>query len=137
MKKKLFLGLLILFAGQMFAQPMENPIQGTEYEVSFEDTPHLALRTPHPTSNSVEIQQDSSLNQKDPVIAWLIAFPAGMLGLHRVYLGTDVKTVLLYIVTAGGFLGIVPMVDWILLLKGIQNGDISKYERNKRFIMWL
>ena len=75
--------------------------------------------------------------KKDPVIAWLISFPTGMLGLHRAYLGTSTTTVILYIVTAGGILGIVPMIDWILLLRGIQNGDISKFVGNRRFIMWL
>jgi len=75
--------------------------------------------------------------KKDPVIAWLISFPAGMLGLHRAYLGTSGRTVLLYIVTAGGFLGIVPMIDWILLLRGIQTGDISRFVGNRKFIMWL
>ena len=84
--------------------------------------------------NDSTIQQ---LNTKDPIIAWLISFPTGMLGLHRAYLGTDTKTVILYIVTAGGIFGIVPMIDWILLLRGIQNGDISKFVGNRRFIMWL
>ena len=84
-----------------------------------------------------EMDTNSQLKEKDPVIAWLISFPTGMLGLHRAYLGTSTTTVILYIVTAGGILGIVPMIDWILLLRGIQNGDISKFVGNRRFIMWL
>jgi len=77
------------------------------------------------------------LKEKDPIIAWLISFPTGMFGLHRAYLGADTKTVLLYIVTAGGIFGIVPMIDWILLLRGIQDGDISRFVGNRRFVMWL
>ena len=82
-------------------------------------------------------QFNSQLIEKDPVIAWLICFPTGMLGLHRAYLGTSATTVILYIVTVGGIFGIVPMIDWILLLKGIQDGDISRFVGNRRFVMWL
>jgi len=84
-----------------------------------------------------EMDTNSQLKEKDPVIAWLISFPTGMLGLHRAYLGTSTTTVILYIVTAGGILGIVPMIDWILLLRGIQDGDISRFVGNRRFVMWL
>jgi len=80
---------------------------------------------------------NSQLKEKDPVIAWLISFPTGMLGLHRAYLGTSTTTVILYIATVGGVFGLVPMIDWILLLRGIQNDDISKFVGNRRFIMWL
>ena len=79
----------------------------------------------------------SPLKEKDPIVAWLISFPTGMLGLHRAYLGTSTTTIVLYIVTVGGVFGIVPMIDWILLLKGIQNGDISKFIGNRKFIMWI
>jgi TM2 domain-containing membrane protein YozV len=88
-------------------------------------------------SNSQLLVLNSSLKEKDPIIAWLISFPGGMLGLHRAYLGTSTQTIILYIITAGGVFGIVPTLDWILLLKGIQNGDISKFINNRRFIMWL
>ena len=88
---------------------------------------------------SIEPLNDSTiqhLTTKDPVVAWLLSFPVGMLGLHRVYLGAGSRMAVLYIVTAGGFFGIVPMIDWILLLRGIQDDDISQFVNNRRFIMW-
>ena len=88
-------------------------------------------------TNSQFSTLNSQLKERDPILAWLISFPVGVLGLHRAYLGTDTKTVILYIITAGGVFGIVPMIDWILLLKGIQDGDISKFVNNRKFIMWL
>ena len=119
MKKTLFL-IVLFFATKTHAEiSMLQPL-------TFEIDTNCQLST-----------VNGQLKEKDPVIAWLISFPTGMLGLHRVYLGTSTTTVILYIVTAGGFLGIVPMIDWILLLRGIQNGDISKFVGNRRFIMWL
>jgi TM2 domain-containing membrane protein YozV len=117
---KIFFLLLLFFAGKMQA------------EITLLEPKNFELDT-----NSQFSILHSQLSEKDPIIAWLIAFPGGMLGLHRIYLGTDTKTVILYIATLGGVLGLVPMIDWIHLLKGIQNGDISKYIGNKKFIMWL
>ncbi len=86
------------------------------------------------------VQADTLLmpsHGKDPIVAWLINFPGGMLGLHRWYLGAKPRVMIWYIVSIGGFFGIVPMVDWILLLQGIQKGDISPYVNNSKFLMWL
>jgi hypothetical protein len=41
-----------------------------------------------------------------------------------------------YIFTCFGIFGIVPLVDWIVLLIGLVNDDISKYEDNDKFFMW-
>ena len=40
-----------------------------------------------------------------------------------------------YILTCGGC-GIVATVDWIVLLIGLINNDISKYVNNPKFFMW-
>ena len=119
MKKTLFL-ILLFFATKTHAEI--SILQPLNFEI---DT-NCQLST-----------VNSQLKEKDPVVAWLISFPAGMLGLHRVYSGTSTTTVILYIVTAGGILGIVPMIDWILLLRSIQTGDSSRFVNNRKFIMWL
>jgi hypothetical protein len=41
-----------------------------------------------------------------------------------------------YILTCGGIFGIVPFVDWIVLLIGLVEDDISKYVNNPKFFMW-
>jgi TM2 domain-containing membrane protein YozV len=125
---------LVFLTGKFQAQSLSIEMQ--------EDSENSRVPTQISTLEPIQIDSSflifhSSLKEKDPVIAWLISFPGGMLGLHRVYLGTSTKTVLLYIFTVGGVFGIVPMIDWILLLQGIQNGDISKYIGNRKFIMWL
>jgi TM2 domain-containing membrane protein YozV len=129
MKKIIFITILIFAKYANAETSMFEPLN-VETDTN---SPFFILHSSLENNDST-IQQ---LNSKDPIIAWLISFPGGMLGLHRVYLGTSTKTVILYIVTAGGVFGIVPMIDWILLLKGIQNGDISKYVNNRKFIMWL
>ena len=146
MKKTIIIAILF-FAGKMQAEITLMCIQDCEQERHSERSEesagkqNLFVSEKDISEQILRYAQDDTTNQltnsRDPVVAWLVSFPAGMLGLHRVYLGTDAKTVLLYIATAGGFLGIVPMMDWILLLRAIQNGDVSRYVNNKRFIMWL
>ncbi len=73
--------------------------------------------------------------EKDPVIAFILAWFIGPLGIHRAYLGTSTGTIIGYILTLGGC-GIVAFVDWVVLLIGMINNDISKYVDNPSFFMW-
>ncbi|SFC82506.1 TM2 domain-containing protein [Flexibacter flexilis DSM 6793] len=72
---------------------------------------------------------------KNPLVAFLLSWFLGYLGIHRAYLGTATGVVIGYILTCGG-LGIVATIDWIVLLIGVIDDDISKYENNKKFFMW-
>ena len=72
---------------------------------------------------------------KNGWIAFIICWFVGSLGIHRAYLGTATGVIIGYILTCGG-LGIVTLIDWIVLLLGAVNGDVSKYEDNKKFFMW-
>ena len=142
MNRTLFLVTLVLLAGKAQAQDslVEYEVRGSGYEV-VSPQEHLAPISEifsEPVLYTTEQLNDSMIqrfNTKDPIIAWILSFPAGFIGLHRAYLGSP-KTMLLYIATVGGVFGIVPMIDWILLLKGVQEGDISQFEGNQRFLMW-
>jgi TM2 domain-containing membrane protein YozV len=76
----------------------------------------------------------SASNQKDPVVAILLDFFLGGLGVHRFYLGTKPLTGIGYILTCGGIFGIVPLIDFIVLI--IDHDDISPYIDNPKFFMW-
>ena len=138
-KTYIFVIIWLCFFGAMQAGQIEWSETELRYHLEQENS-STTLEITMLEPRHLEIEADYSpiqLKEKDPVIAWLIAFPGGMLGLHRLYLGTNTQTIILYIATVGGVLGLVPMIDWILLLQGIQKGDISKYIGNKKFIMWI
>jgi len=71
---------------------------------------------------------------KDAIVAIVLDFFLGGFGIHRFYLGTETLTGLGYILTCGGIFGIVPLVDFIVLI--IDNKDISPYINNPKFFMW-
>jgi TM2 domain-containing membrane protein YozV len=74
------------------------------------------------------------MEEKDPLVAILLDFFLGGLGIHRFYLGTKTMTGLGYILTCGGIFGVVPLIDLIVL--AINYDDISPYVDNPKFFMW-
>lgn len=94
------------------------------------------------TPASMEIQgyQDATLNlgmSPRPVVAFILATVpvTNWLAVHRMYMGTSPLAVILHIVTGEGF-GIVGVLDWVALLVGTINNDISAYCNNGRWWMW-
>lgn len=77
---------------------------------------------------------NSTVKAKDPLLAIVLDFFLGGLGVHRFYLGTKVMTGIGYILTCGGFFGIMPLVDLIVL--AINYDDISQFVDNPKFFMW-
>ncbi len=72
---------------------------------------------------------------KSAIMAWVLCWLLGYLGVHRLYLGSNIGVFLGYLLTAGGC-GILWTVDYILLFIGLINDDIGDYEDCTRFFMW-
>jgi TM2 domain-containing membrane protein YozV len=71
---------------------------------------------------------------KDAIVAIVLDFFLGGLGIHRFYLGTETLTGIGYILTCGGIFGIVPLIDFVVLI--INNKDIGAFVNNPKFFMW-
>lgn len=62
-------------------------------------------------------------------------FPFGILGLHRIYLGTKPYMPFVYVGTLGGCFGILPLIDFIAIL--FTNDETLKhFENNPKVFMW-
>ena len=72
--------------------------------------------------------------EKNFTTALLLNFFLGGLGIHRLYLGTKPLTWIGYILTCGGIVGIVPLIDLVVLI--VHSDDISPYIDNTKFFMW-
>ena len=75
------------------------------------------------------------LNRRKKIIASILAFPFpfGIIGLHRIYLGSKPYVPLAYIASLGGEIGIIPFIDFIVL---VTTKDVKKYQDNPNLIMW-
>lgn len=72
-----------------------------------------------------------------PIVAFILSVipVTSWLAVHRMYMGTSPLAVILNIVTGAGF-GIVYVVDWVVLLIGVLDNNISRYCGNGRWLMW-
>ena len=57
----------------------------------------------------------------------------GLFGMHRLYLGTDIKVPIAYTLTFGGG-GILWLVDLAML---VASPDIESFKNNPHFFMWI
>jgi TM2 domain-containing membrane protein YozV len=74
---------------------------------------------------------------KKKLTAAVLAFPLpfGIFGGHRIYLGSKPVVPLFYIATAGGCFGILPFIDFCVIL--LSDGEmLQKFENNDRIFMW-
>jgi TM2 domain-containing membrane protein YozV len=138
-KKRLLLGL--------FALVLSLSVFGNNYRVDdkqldaiFNNGTEISLidfnfMTPG-TSSPTFITNERVNN--DALISWIICWVVGEFGVHRHYLGTKPTMWAIYTFTVCGIFGIVPFVDWwVLLIDGIINDNISPYQNNEKFFMWL
>jgi len=73
---------------------------------------------------------------KSPIAAFVISWLIGWSAIHRVYLGGTPLLIVGYILTFGGFFGLLWLGDTIVLLISVFNDDLGKYEGSDAFIMW-
>jgi len=87
--------------------------------------------------DSIRQTQAGADNDKKRVIAALLAFPVpfGMLGLHRIYLGTDPWVPVVYIITFGGGAGVLPLIDFFEIVFS-SDEQFKSYEHNPKIFMW-
>ena len=71
-----------------------------------------------------------------PIASFLLCTFLGEFGVHHHYMGTRPWMWAIYVFTGFGIFGIVPLVDWVMLLIGLVDDDISPYVGNTRFFMW-
>lgn len=77
-------------------------------------------------------------NTSKVLIAWVVDWVGlGAFGIHRYVLGTKGSMWAIYTFTVCGIFGIVPLVDWwVLLIDGLILDHGDKYVDNPKFFMW-
>lgn len=87
-----------------------------------------------PADTSKAGDKEIVYHKKHRLVAALLAFPLGVFGLHRIYMHTSPLVPLVYIATFGGLFGVLPFIDFVLILL---NKDIHlTYTSNPHIFMW-
>lgn len=93
-------------------------------------------------ADNLQLHKDSKLalkyaaafHENKRLTAAMLTFALGMLGVHRLYLGTKPWIPAVYLLTFGGGFLILPLIDLGVILF---SKDISQYEHNDRVLMWV
>lgn len=79
-------------------------------------------------------RKKQKLNKKITAAVLAFPFPFGMVGLHRIYLGTKPYVPVAYIATLGGVFGILPLIDFFAITC---DKDFDQYRDNGKVFMWI
>lgn len=79
-------------------------------------------------------KKKQKLNKKITAAVLAFPFPFGMVGLHRIYLGTKPYVPVAYIASLGGVFGILPFIDFCNIMF---NKDFDQYRDNGKVFMWI
>ncbi len=136
MKKLLMMVVLALFAltSVQESHAAEYKLNEERIDALFETATESDFNLLAETTMNKPNFQTMAMEEKDPMVAILLDFFLGPIGVHRFYLGTKPMTGIGYILTCGGIFGVVPFIDLIML--AIDYDDISKYVDNPKFFMW-
>ena len=78
--------------------------------------------------------QKQKLNKRITSAVLAFPFPFGMVGLHRIYLGTKPHVPVAYIASLGGVFGILPFIDFCAITFG---KNFDTYRDNGKVFMWV
>jgi TM2 domain-containing membrane protein YozV len=87
---------------------------------------------PHPIFSFLREKKKSSRKLTAAFLAF--PFPFGIVGLHRIFLGTAPYVPVVYIATAGGVFGLLPLIDFIMI---VAEKDMARFMGNRQVFMWV
>lgn len=137
---KKFFVFCALFVGLTFVANATNAnyyISDSSVDQLFAQSTEISLLNVDFNNLMTNNASQTVVQEKNAVVAWALCWVVGGFGIHRHYLGTKGSMWAIYTFTCFGIFGIVPTVDWfVLLIDGIVNKNIQKYENNEKFFMW-
>jgi hypothetical protein len=130
----LLAGIVFLFLWNMSSRANSLPFyDGDSLRITVLQN-NSELKGP-PTNGIIRLFREKihlSKRVKSAILAF--PFPFGMVGLHRIYLGTKPYVPVAYIATLGGVFGILPLIDFCTILF---HKDFDHYQNNGQVFMWI
>jgi TM2 domain-containing membrane protein YozV len=129
--------LLSFFSLNVFSEKTEVlfvDVQGNVVESEFLELKQTDLSDKNPNPILKLFRKKQKNNKKITAALLAFPFPFGIVGLHRIYLGTKPYVPIAYIATLGGVFGILPLIDFCAILL---EKDLASFENNGKVLMWV
>ncbi|MBO6044987.1 MAG: TM2 domain-containing protein [Bacteroidales bacterium] len=133
--KKLFFSLIAVLAIAISANAANYRVDDSAIDALIEASVEVSPLELMPEA-AVPAAASLASGSPSPVASFLLCTFLGGFGVHRHYMGTRPWMWAIYVFTGFGIFGIVPLVDWVMLLIGLVDDNIGQYCGNTRFIMW-
>ena len=133
--KKLVISIIAVLAVAFSANAANYRVDDNAIDNIIENaTEVVVLDVAAPAAAALPAFESSDANATTALILNIFL---GWCGIHRHYMGTAPGMWALYFFTVSGIFGIVPFVDFIMLIISVvDGGNISKYVNNRKFFMW-
>lgn len=141
MRKSLFIFLFFVLGSLQKAKASQTIyftdsigviIDSCVYEGAIENINSIENNRPNPILQLLKKRQKKNKKVMAAILAF--PFPFGIVGLHRIYLGTAPHVPVVYIGTFGGILGVLPFIDFCVIML---DKDFDRYLDNKKIFMWV
>jgi TM2 domain-containing membrane protein YozV len=106
-------------------------LDSTATFISFEN---ISIQDKNPNPIFQTFRKKQKFNKKITAAVLAFPFPFGMVGLHRIYLGTKPYVPVAYIATLGGVFGILPLIDFFAITC---DKNFDQYRDNGKVFMWI
>lgn len=133
--KKLLFSLIAILAIAVSANAANYTVDDDAIDALIEVSAEVSPLSLMPEA-AVPAAATLSSSHNNPVAAFLLCTFLGGFGVHRHYMGTRPWMWAIYTFTFGGIFGIIPLIDWVMLIVGLVDDDISDFVGNTKFIMW-
>ncbi len=107
-------------------------IDTVQLDIQCSELSELKNGRPNPILQLIKKKQKKNKRIVAAILAF--PFPFGIVGLHRIYLGTSPHVPVVYIGSLGGIFGILPFIDFCVL---VLDKDIDRYINNPKIFMWV
>ena len=130
-----FMFSLNIFSSNVVIDMSNKGVKGSIVIIHKENYKKLLLEeTKKPNPVFTLFKKKQRLNKKITAATLAFPFPFGIVGLHRIYLGTKPYVPVAYIGTVGGVFGILPLIDFC---KITFDKDLEQYQNNGKVFMWI
>lgn len=107
---------------------------GTVLQKQFIETSELQFSDQAPNPLFKLFRKKQKDNRKLTAALLAFPFPFGIVGLHRIFLGTKPYVPVAYIASLGGIFGVLPLIDFFVILF---DKDFDQYLNNGKVLMWV
>ena len=123
--------LIVIIIGSTCATTFGRQV---DFFVSSDSTEKLFAANYEISGDNTKVADNSFKPKFKRLKAALLALFLGHFGVHRIYLGTSPNVPIVYSLTLGGGLGLLPLADFIFILTA---KDLEAFAENDKVFMWL